>query len=92
VSNTNANWNGSEVVQKSNGSIVMVEFNYRVGLFGFLAGKDVQNDGDLNVGLLDQRALLGWVQQYIGQVSWPATKRHDWGSGLDQKNTRQAVH
>jgi acetylcholinesterase len=56
-------------VKKSNGSLVIVEFNYRVGLFGFLANKDVQEDGDLNVGLLDQRALLRWVQRYIGQVS-----------------------
>lgn len=68
VANTNANWNGAEVVQKSGYNIVMVNFNYRVGLWGFLASNKVSQDGDLNVGLLDQRQLLFWVQKYIGQV------------------------
>ena len=47
--------NGTEVVMKSNHSIVFVEINYRVGAFGFLAGQEVSKDGHLNVGLLDQR-------------------------------------
>lgn len=68
ATNSNANYNGTEVVQKSDQGIVFVNFNYRVGLFGFLASDDVRQDGDLNVGLLDQRKLLDWVQKYIQQV------------------------
>ncbi|KAK0730694.1 Alpha/Beta hydrolase protein [Lasiosphaeris hirsuta] len=65
VSLSNANWNGAEVVQKSGHNIVMVNFNYRVGLWGFLASERVREDGDLNAGLLDQRMLMKWVKEHI---------------------------
>jgi carboxylesterase type B len=45
--------------------MVVVDFNYRVGPWGFLASKEVQANGDLNAGLLDQRFVLQWVQRYI---------------------------
>lgn len=66
---TNANWNGAEVVEKSGHNIVMVNFNYRVGVWGFLASDRVREDGDLNAGLLDQRMLLQWVKKHIALVS-----------------------
>lgn len=40
---------------------------YRLGLFGFLSGSQVKEDGVLNAGLLDQRAALDWVQRNIRQ-------------------------
>jgi acetylcholinesterase len=43
----------------------VVSFNYRVGPYGFLASEEVRKDGDLNVGLLDQRAALKWVSEHI---------------------------
>lgn len=64
----NPNYNGSEIVTTSSGNVVLVNFNYRVGVLGFLASKNVRRDGDLNAGLLDQRQLLFWVQQHISQV------------------------
>lgn len=63
-----ANYDGSEVVKQSGLKIVMVNFNYRVGIFGFLASQKVKKNGDLNVGLLDQRLLLYWVKQHIAKV------------------------
>ena len=66
--NSNANYNGTKVIQESNDNIVFVNFNYRVGVFGFLAGEAVRDDGDLNAGLLDQRLLLHWVQKHIHKV------------------------
>ena len=36
-------------------------------MMGFLAGKAVQEDGDLNAGLLDQRAALEWVHRNIAK-------------------------
>ena len=48
--------------------MVFVELQYRVGIYGFLASKDIKNDGNLNAGLLDQRAVLLWVQKYISKV------------------------
>lgn len=65
VSNSNANWNGEEVIRKSGNNIVFVNFNYRVALWGFLASSKVQDDGTLNAGLLDQRFLMEWVKTNI---------------------------
>ncbi|KAI0199105.1 alpha/beta-hydrolase [Astrocystis sublimbata] len=65
--NANANWNGSYVVERSGNRIVLVNFNYRVGLYGFLASERVHADGDLNAGLLDQRAMMRWVKKHIIQ-------------------------
>lgn len=50
--------------------IVVVTFNYRVGAFGFLAGKAMEEQAkagnvDLNVALHDQRTALRWVQRNI---------------------------
>lgn len=63
--NTNANYNGSEVVEKSGHDILFVNFNYRVGVLGFLASEEMRENSDLNAGLLDQRKVLTWVQKYI---------------------------
>jgi hypothetical protein len=67
--NTDQNFNGTEVIVKSNYSMVFVQINYRVGAFGFLASEKIRQNGDLNVGLLDQRKALEWAQQYIHLVS-----------------------
>jgi hypothetical protein len=50
-------------------NIVIVTFNYRVGPYGFLASKEVQENGNLNVGLKDQRKVFEWVQKYIREVT-----------------------
>ena len=63
--NSNANYNGSGLIEASDMNIVVVNINYRVGPWGFLAGKEVLEDGSVNNGLKDQRKALGWVQQYI---------------------------
>lgn len=49
-------------------NVIVVTFNYRVGLYGFLASEEVKENGDLNVGLLDQYKALEWVNKYIFQV------------------------
>lgn len=67
ANDANGNYNGSEVVQQSGHDIVFVNFNYRVGVLGFLASENVRKNGDLNAGLLDQRKALQWVQQHIRQ-------------------------
>jgi len=75
--NSNAYINGTKVLQQSNNSIVMVSFSYRVGLYGFLASEKVRADGDLNVGLLDQRKAMMWVQQHISKVSFAAEDHNE---------------
>lgn len=59
---SNPNLNGTQLASHD---IVVVTFNYRVGLFGFLASQEIQADGNINAGLLDQRKVLQWVQKYI---------------------------
>lgn len=40
---------------------------YRLGAFGFLSSADVAKYGQTNVGLLDMRLALEWVQEHISQ-------------------------
>lgn len=63
------NLNGTSLINAGNLDMIVITFNYRVGPYGFLASKEVQANGDLNVGLLDQRKLLQWIQKYIHLVS-----------------------
>ncbi|OJJ50739.1 hypothetical protein ASPZODRAFT_55150 [Penicilliopsis zonata CBS 506.65] len=65
AADANANFNGTAVIQQAGFEMVFVNFNYRTGALGFLASEQVRQHGDLNVGLLDQRKALRWVQQYI---------------------------
>ncbi|GAB7356298.1 hypothetical protein MBLNU459_g7099t1 [Dothideomycetes sp. NU459] len=62
--NSNPNYNGSGLINASGGNIVVVNFNYRVGPYGFLAGKEVV----ANNGLRDQRKALQWFGGNPGHV------------------------
>ncbi|CAG8952486.1 hypothetical protein HYFRA_00001233 [Hymenoscyphus fraxineus] len=55
----------NDLINAADHGIVVVTSNYRVGLQGFLASKEIKANGDLNVGLLDQRKMLHWVQKNI---------------------------
>lgn len=67
--NGNANYNGSGLIHAADGNMVVVNFNYRVGPYGFLAGKEIVSNKtlSLNNGLKDQRKALEWVQKHIRQ-------------------------
>ncbi|KAF8158970.1 Alpha/Beta hydrolase protein [Mycena galopus ATCC 62051] len=58
-------YNGAELVQESNNKVVVVIIQYRLGLFGFLAGEQIKTGGALNAGLLDQDFALRWVNKNI---------------------------
>lgn len=50
----------------SNGDVIYVSLNYRLGALGFSAGPSFNAEGGTsNVALYDQRFALEWVQQYI---------------------------
>jgi acetylcholinesterase len=61
----NPNYNGSGIVDASYGETIVVSFNYRVGPYGFLATEELEREGNLNIGLHDQRSALSWVQKHI---------------------------
>lgn len=67
-SNSNPNFNGRGLIHASGGNIVVVNFNYRVGPYGFLASREIQEKASLNNGLKDQLKALEWVQKYISKV------------------------
>ncbi|KAJ8123636.1 hypothetical protein ONZ43_g461 [Nemania bipapillata] len=58
---------------------VFVAVNYRVGGFGFMPGKEILADGAANLGLLDQRMGLEWVQDNIAAFGGDPTKVTIWG-------------
>jgi carboxylesterase type B len=68
--NGNANYDGSELIYAADGQMVVVNFNYRVGPYGFLASEELASSKELslNNGLKDQRQLLKWVQRHISKV------------------------
>lgn len=58
-------------ITTSNGSIVAVNLQYRLGLLGFLASANPdwtsKEGGVYNNGLLDQRMALQWIQRHIAE-------------------------
>lgn len=50
---------GDALVHYSKGNIIFVTIQYRLGIFGFLAGSEIRSNGVANAGLLDQRCALG---------------------------------
>ena len=67
--NQNPNLNGSGLVEASENNVVILNFNYRVGPYGFLASEEIVAGGNTNNGLLDQRKVFEWVQKYISKVT-----------------------
>ncbi|KAJ6781828.1 hypothetical protein PWT90_08774 [Aphanocladium album] len=63
-SNSNANYNGTGLIHAANHGIVVVNFNYRVGVFGFLTDG---NGATPNNGLWDQVKVLEWVRAHVAQ-------------------------
>lgn len=60
-----ANAGGPNFVNRSNGSMVFVSIQYRLGAYGFLSGDAIADDGTANAALLDQRAAIDWVHRHI---------------------------
>ncbi|KAF2665150.1 alpha/beta-hydrolase [Microthyrium microscopicum] len=60
-------FDGRPLVAASEGNLVYVSANYRLGALGWLAGTTLEKDssGTPNAGLYDQRAVLEWIRDYI---------------------------
>ncbi|KAK0522048.1 hypothetical protein OC834_006429 [Tilletia horrida] len=80
-------YNGTELVAASvlqNQPVIYVNLNYRLGIFGFLGGKqmqqaDAQGTAALNAGYWDQHDALQFVQENIGAFGGDPTKVTIWG-------------
>ncbi|KAJ7704489.1 Alpha/Beta hydrolase protein [Mycena rosella] len=84
-------YNGAELVQESNNEVVVVVIQYRLGLFGFLAGEQVQDGGVLNAGLLDQDFALRWVNKNIRKFGGDPEKVTIWGESAGAGSVIQHV-
>ena len=56
---------GQAIVGTSDGEMIYVSIQYRLGAYGFLSSAEIKENGVANAGLLDQRAAMGWVQRHI---------------------------
>lgn len=54
--------------------MIMVSFNYRLSGWGFLAGSEIEESGNANAGLHDQRLALAWIQENIGNFGGDPTR------------------
>lgn len=71
-------YNASFMVQRSvdiGKPIMFVGVNYRLSMWGFITGKEVEESGNTNLGLRDQRLAMHWVQENIeafgGNIPFP---------------------
>lgn len=62
------------MVFQSQGNLIYVSIQYRLGAYGFLGGAELTENGVANAGLLDQRAALNWVQRHIGKFGGDPSK------------------
>ncbi|KAJ6458405.1 Alpha/Beta hydrolase protein [Mycena vitilis] len=84
-------YNGAELVQESNSKVVVVVIQYRLGLFGFLAGQQVKDGGVLNAGLLDQDYALHWVAKNIHKFGGDPQRVTIWGESAGAGSVLQHV-
>ncbi|KAF7366003.1 Carboxylic ester hydrolase [Mycena venus] len=76
---SSSQFRGSDLIKQSNHGVVFVIIQYRLGLFGFLAGSAVKNNGAPNVGLLDQEFALRWVNKQIAKFGGDPSQVTIWG-------------
>ncbi|KAL8836944.1 MAG: hypothetical protein Q9170_002705 [Blastenia crenularia] len=72
-------YDGTGLIQESDGNVIFVASNYRLGAYGFLAGDTMEKQGLPNAGLHDQRAALQWIQDYIHLLGGDKSKVSAWG-------------
>jgi len=61
-------YGGDKLIRRSvslDKPVLFIECNYRVGGYGFLAGKELAAESATNLGLRDQRLCLQWTQENI---------------------------
>ncbi|GLB44902.1 putative type-B carboxylesterase lipase family protein [Lyophyllum shimeji] len=84
-------YDGKDLIRESNNGVVVVVIQYRLGVFGFLPGKEVKKNGALNVGLLDQQFALQWVQKNIRKFNGDPSRVTIWGQSAGAGSVIQHV-
>ncbi|KZT64880.1 alpha/beta-hydrolase [Daedalea quercina L-15889] len=84
-------YSGQDIIKESGFGVVTVIIQYRLGVFGFLPGSEVQANGSQNVGLLDQNFALQWVQEHIASFGGDPTKVTIWGESAGAGSVIQHI-
>jgi carboxylesterase type B len=58
-------YNPTELIKRADGEMIWVAGNYRLGVYGWLAGETMERESSPNIGLYDQRMVLQWIQSFI---------------------------
>jgi para-nitrobenzyl esterase len=84
-------YDGSKLAYQ--GHVVVVTFNYRMNLMGFLAHPALNNEGHLfaNYGLLDNQFALKWVHQNIGNFGGDPNNVTVFGQSAGSRNSASEV-
>ncbi|KAJ6603567.1 alpha beta-hydrolase [Mycena vulgaris] len=91
VRGASSQFRGSDLIKQSNRGVVVVIIQYRLGLFGFLAGAAVKKNGALNAGLRDQEFALRWVNKHISKFGGDPSKVTVWGDSAGAGSVLQHV-
>lgn len=91
VSGSASAYDGAKLVTGANKQVISVVIQYRLGLFGFLAGEEVKKGGALNAGLLDQEFALKWVQEHISKFGGDPAKVTIWGQSAGAGSVLQHI-
>ncbi|KAL4263890.1 Carboxylic ester hydrolase [Pleurotus pulmonarius] len=86
-----ASWNGGDLISEAKNGVVAVIIQYRLGVFGFLAGSQVKANGALNAGLLDQEFALKWIQKHISKFGGDPDRVTIWGESAGAGSVLQHV-
>ena len=78
----NPNYNGTGLIEASQGNMIVATFNYRVGPYGFLASKELKAEKNLNMGIHDQRTAIRWVQHHISKFGGDPNKLTLFGTSV----------
>ncbi|KAH8902442.1 alpha/beta-hydrolase [Coniochaeta sp. PMI_546] len=68
-----------KVSQEMGQSVIAVDMNYRLNMFGFLQTPQTLAEGSSNAGLLDQRLALPWVHENIAAFGGDPSRAVSWG-------------
>jgi carboxylesterase type B len=62
---SNPIYDGAKIVKYSKRKVMVVSFDYRMGIFGWSVSKEFQKRGLLNVGLKDVIFAFQWIKKHI---------------------------
>lgn len=66
---------GNDLITAAHGKVVVVQMQYRIGVFGFLAGVEVKEHGVLNAGLCMSYSSLSCERRQLKiSASGPAVR------------------